>query len=1005
MFSRVFLFLICLLIGCAAGATDSSLPMIDMRHTAWRASDGAPGRITSMAQTPDGWLWLATSRGLFRFDGVTFEKYQPRNQPLISSNVFAVGTLASGTLWISYRLGGLSFLQNDNVVHYTEKDGLPIASLRTLVEDKDGGIWLGSPVGLYYRRPNETSWRLTKIEGLSEKPRVASIAVDDRGTVWVRTLEATVARTYGEKAFHRVADGGSFGQIVKAPDGSVWMCDLDKPGIQRLSEPLKSSSTHFPDLPSSTHLIFDHDGNAWVAPTNEFGIMRVDRQEKADRMSKIDESQGLTGTPNALLVDIEGNIWVGTGKGIDRFRRNRLTAINTPAYLADANPIAAGPNGSLRVDRYILSHPGEPDQRLDMVGPPQTSKNIVSNVYSDPDGSFWIGASDGLAHIVNGERIDIVLPETLKKGTISGMTKDKSGRLWVARGRTYRIENGEWIEAGDVPGLVGFNTNSLFCDSQGRIWFGAIGNQIAVLDGSQVKIFGEKDGLRLNSIKQIIEHAGEFWVGGEGGLAYFDGKRFSSIVGYGNEVFAGASGIVADAKGGLWINGLDGISNIKKDELLKAKGDPGYRVKFERYDFLDGLNGTPSQFPQTPSAVIGTDGRMWFSTSFGIYNLDPEKIPRNSLPPTVVIRKLRVADTEFAQRPGLSLPAGTTSAQIDYTALSLTMPERMQFRYRLDGVDKDWQDVGTRRTAFYTNLTPGKYRFHVVASNNDGIWNETGATLDFAVQPTFAQTFWFKVLCVVLAAAVLYLVYRWRLAYITKRVRERLQERLLERERIARTLHDTLLQGVQLLTMRFQFAVDRLPSDMPERKLMERALDVADQVVEEARGQVKNLRSNTNMESELQNSLKEAANALGLQQNIEFGVRIIGEPRALQPLVTEEILSIAKEALMNALKHANATRISITLDYNTTCLILSVKDNGRGIDPDILDSGHRVDHWGIPGMQERAAELKTTLIIKSAPDAGTEILLSVPARLAYSAIPHEASWNSLKLWAKTLLAH
>ncbi|GGC64508.1 sensor histidine kinase [Undibacterium terreum] len=980
--------------------------MIAMHHTAWGAKDGAPGRVTSMAQTPDGWLWLATSRGLFRFDGVSFEKYQSQQQPLSSSNVSTVGTLPSGALWIAYRLGGLSLLQNGKIIHLGSKDGLPGSAVRFVVQDQDGGIWIGTPSGLLYKEARASSWHLVKIDGVSERTRISSMLLDDRGTLWVRTLEATVSLARGEKEFRRVADGGSFGQIAKAPDGSIWMCDLDKPGIQMLSPPLKGQAPHFPDLPASNYLFFDPQGNLWLTPNKEFGVMRVEREDVSARISTIDEPQSLTGTPNAVLVDQEGNIWIGTGKGVDRFRRNRLEAIDTPDYIADARPFAAGPNGSLRVDRYILEHPGQQDAKTTLVGPAETSKNITTNVYNDPDGSFWIGAIDGLAHILDGKRIDIDPPSMARKdGPVSGLVKDRQGRLWMARGKTYALENGVWTEGGGIPELKSFTTNVLFCDSRGRIWFGGIGNQIAILDGTQIRLRGDAEGLHLGSIKQITEHDGEFWIGGESGVARYDGKHFTNIMGTGSDSFAGASGLIFNAKGSLWINGLDGISGISAEELGKAKRDAAYKVKFQRYDFLDGLKGTPSQFPQTPTAILGTDGKMWFGTSYGIYHVDPDQMQLNPLRPTVAIRHLRsgdnVFDSESAQ--SLSLPPGTTSAQIAYTALSLTVPERMQFRYRLDGVDKTWQDAGNRRTAFYTGLEPGSYHFHVIASNNDGLWNDTGATLDFTIQPSFIQTLWFKLLCAIAALFLLYIAYRWRLDHVTRRMRERLQERLLERERIARTLHDTLLQGVQILTMRFQFAIDRLPADLPERLLMEKALDAADQVVVDARNQVMDLRSAPDISTALNHMVVELTESMQPQQKAACEARVTGEPRELKPFIREEIVSIAREAVINALKHADASRIEIRLDYSNAGLLLTVKDDGCGIAPAILNSGSRAGHWGIPGMRERAAELKTTLVINSGNSAGTEILLSVAAQLAYSEAAHSTPWSNLKARVKILM--
>ncbi|MBB3120645.1 sensor histidine kinase [Pseudoduganella violacea] len=994
---RRVIFLFAFLLFCkTALAAELNYPIITQHHTAWSAKDGVPGRITGLAQTPDGWLWMASSRGLFRFDGVSFEKYQDIKQPLASSSVLTVGTLPSGALWAGYRFGGFSVLQDGKLSHFGAKDGLPPSTVRTVVHDLDGGVWVGTASGLYHRAPGAPAWRLAQIDGVSAKARVGAILLDDAGTLWVRTVDATVARARGESAFRRAADGGSYGQIVKAPDGSIWMSDLDKAGLQMLHAPTGRPVFQPPALPAISYLAFDQQGNAWAAPSKEFGVLRVGRAQAPDRVTWLDEPQGLSGTVNAMLVDREGNTWIGTGKGLDRFRANRLESIDVPDYLADARPIAAGPNGSLRVDRYVLERPGQGREAATLIGPPPTAKNIVTNVYSDPDGSFWIGSLTELFHVVDGRSQTIDLPPTEKKeAAISGMAKDATGALWIIRSRLQRYRNGVWQSGGGHRQLEDFKAIAIFCDSRGRMWFGSTTNEIALLDGEQLRILQESDGPRLGSIKQFTEYRGEIWIGGEDGVAVYDGKRFATISARAGDAFSGASGLVFDAKGTLWINGLYGISGITAAELAAARRDSAYKVRFSRYDFLDGLRGTPAQYAQTPTALMGTDGRMWFSTSFGIYNLAPEAMARNPLRPTVLVRRLRSGEMVFDATGTPALPPGSTSAQIDYTALSLTMPERMQFKYRLEGVDEAWQEAGTRRTAYYTGLAPGHYRFRVIASNNDGLWNESGASLDFSIQPSFVQTIWFKSLCAAAFLLALYLFYRWRLALATRRAREHYHVRLLERERIARALHDTLLQGVQILTTRFQLAMAPLPSGLPERRMMEKALDAADQVIAEARDQVSDLRLGPETGDRLQSALRQLA-GWRAEQQVECVVGVTGAPRDVPAQVCDEMAAIAREAFNNALQHAQAGRVDITLAYRDDGLRLGVKDDGRGMAPAILQAGGRSGHWGLPGMRERAAALKAELEIRSAPDAGTEIALIVPAHLAYRAADRAARWGWLR---------
>ena len=331
----------------------------------------------------------------------------------------------------------------------------------------------------------------------------------------------------------------------------------------------------------------------------------------------------------------------------------------------------------------------------------------------------------------------------------------------------------------------------------------------------------------------------------------------------------------------------------------------------------------------------------------------------------------------------------TKNLRIEYTAGSLTIPERVRFRYRLDGFDNEWQDAGGRREVFYTNLAPGEYSFHVTASNNDGVWNPIAASLRFTIIPAFYQTTWFRVLCGCVCLILLWLLYDFRMRQIRAKVRGRLEERLAERERIARDLHDTLLQGVEGLVLRFQAVANRIPRREPARALMERALERADQVLDEGRDRVMNLRATAGDMGELTQVLAAAGKQLALVHPAEFTATIEGVPRDLHPIVREELLLVGREALANAFRHARAGRIEAEVSYRETALKVRVRDDGLGIDPEVLERG-RPGHWGLLGMRERARNIRANLRVWSEPGAGTEVELWLPAKLAYRKTPRGA---------------
>jgi signal transduction histidine kinase len=355
------------------------------------------------------------------------------------------------------------------------------------------------------------------------------------------------------------------------------------------------------------------------------------------------------------------------------------------------------------------------------------------------------------------------------------------------------------------------------------------------------------------------------------------------------------------------------------------------------------------------------------------------------VPPPVTIWSLTSGRTSYPNSgETVRLALHATDLQIEYSAGSLTRPERVHFRYMLEGLDDRWQEVGTRREALYTNLWPGHYTFRVTASNSDGVWNPTGAAISFTIPPTFYQTRSFYALCTLACAALLYVLYRTRMRQVSRQVRGRLEARLAERERIARELHDTLLQGMQGLIWRFQAAADRIPQSAPARQMMEQSLDQADKLLEEGRGRVKDLRPTASDATDLPQAIAAEGEQLSQLQHVEFRVSGQGVRRDLHPIVREEAFLIAREALANAFRHASARRIEAEVTYGEDALHVRIRDDGGGIGTTVLDCGGKPGHFGLIGMRERAKKVGAHLEVWSKPAAGTEIDLRVPANVAYA---------------------
>jgi signal transduction histidine kinase len=362
--------------------------------------------------------------------------------------------------------------------------------------------------------------------------------------------------------------------------------------------------------------------------------------------------------------------------------------------------------------------------------------------------------------------------------------------------------------------------------------------------------------------------------------------------------------------------------------------------------------------------------------------IDPERLEGNTLPPPVHIEQLIADRKTFVPQAGMRLPPLTRDLEIDYTGLSFVVPRKTLFRYRLEGHDAGWQDAGARRQAFYTDLPPGDYRFRVMASNNDRVWNESGASLEFAITPAFYQTRWFAGLCIAGAVGALWLLFRLRVRQIEMRMRMRLEERLVERERIARELHDTLLQGLLSASLQLSVANSTIPSNAAAKPLVEKILQLLRRVVDEGRDAVRGLRTRDSEQEALERAFAQIPQDLAADRKIEYRLIVEGAPRTLQPLVREEVYRIGREALANAFRHSQGSVVETVLEYSRNQFRIVIRDNGCGMDPQVVRAG-REGHWGLSGIRERAEMIGARLKVLSAAGAGTEIDLIVPGGAAF----------------------
>jgi signal transduction histidine kinase len=480
----------------------------------------------------------------------------------------------------------------------------------------------------------------------------------------------------------------------------------------------------------------------------------------------------------------------------------------------------------------------------------------------------------------------------------------------------------------------------------------------------------------------------------------FKNDSFSLIKPAHLDSFSFIEGIVDAGNGGVWLFADEGVIHISNEEIEKSLGDPSHPFEWERFDSNDGLPGKNTHPEPYPHEIQGTDGRIWFAASKGVAWVDPGKILRNTIPPPVSITSVSADDSPYVQLVDLRLPARTANVQINYSALSLSVPERVQFRYKLDGIDKDWQNPGTRREALYSRLPPGHYQFHVIACNNDGVWNMAGSNLSFAIAPAWFQTIWFEMLIALAALALLWMAYSLRLRQVTARIQERLGTRMEERERIARELHDTLLQSFQGLTLQFQRARNLLPDRAVEAiPALDKALDGAEEAIVEGRDAIHDLRSPTISAKTLAEEITAlgeelAAKVTNQEEPVQFRTVVEGSAYTLRPTAHIDIFRITREAIRNAFIHSQGRLIETEIAYTESLFRLRIRDDGKGIDPDERVRAERTGHWGLRGMRERAERLGGELEVWSEPGAGTEIELRVPASISYETVPsQDTSWH------------
>jgi signal transduction histidine kinase/ligand-binding sensor domain-containing protein len=1002
-----FLFAICIGIAHPVFPSEADSGQSTLSVRKWGSFDGISA-AEHMAQSDDGTLWVAGGGGLYRFDGTRFTSYvSPAGYKPLPRAISLLQSMPDNGIWIGFIYGGISVIRGNHRTDYTETDGLPGGSVYSIFKDPAGIVWAATRGGV--ARLKGARWERVSLVSESHEPIESFQALIDRaGTLWVFSSDRLYSRSAGQEMFReraRLATVANAGErsVALSANGDLWVTDSD--GLTRFSARPNIGTLKVAGVRG--YLLFDQEGNLWLGswrPRRQIWWLSRNACESVTDASELEQKfQNLTTSTHEaqndefvvpLLEDREHNIWATGSDGLYRFSRSPIAVTLLPDEKSPRSrhpTLAVDGTGTLWLSLIYFDHSEIFNVGVGRVGPPLTAPPITIS-YRDRDGTLWFGGPGVITHFTHGALITTPLPEWMEKYFVQTLLTDATGALWVTviRKGLFRYVDGTWIKNGGYAQLPEPYPTVSNTDSSGVLWFG-YPHKVARIEDGGVQVFSAAEGADVGNVT-AIQTGALTWIGGDAGIARFDGQRFIPLLGYDRQAFPGITGIIEADSGDLWLNGSPGIAHIERSEVSHYLADPRYQPRYELFNRLDGLRTTTSFGAPFPTAVATPDGRLWFTVDSAtkLISIDPKHIPRNALAPPVKIWSVTAqGQTYDADASALVLPVRTTALQIDYTAGSLTVPERVRFRYKLDGLEKDWQDGGSRRETFYTNLPPGPYTFHVIASNNDGVWNMTGDMLRFTIEPAWYQTRWFRTLCGLIALVVLVGLYRVRLLQVRADTRRLMEARLSERERIARDLHDTLLQSMQGLMLRFRAVANAIPDREKPRDMMERALGRAEQVIIESRDKVKEIRAEGQPSLSLPDALASVAAHFDGPIAPPLRLTVEGDPIELHPLVREEALLISREAIANALLHAKARGIEVELSYGSSALHVRVRDDGAGISPDVISNG-REGHWGLAGMRERARKLQAKLDIWSTPGAGTEVELIVPAAIAYRGVARTA---------------
>lgn len=754
----------------------------------WNTEAGLPqNSVNAIVQTRDGYLWLATYGGLARFDGISFKSFNSSNIEAISSNrIHALYEDREGTLWIGSEGGGLIQYKHGRFTsHFAQRGGSPGG----FCEDEEGALWMGWNGRSLARFKDGQLTTYDESDGLPA--RITAIEFDRKlKGLWIGTREGLGFWRPGRLTMYTTADGlrsGDIRSLLLGRDGTLWVGTAD--GLSRLSDGRFTNYTTADGLQSNSiiSLFEDSAGTIWVG-TISGGLSRLDR----GRFITYTRRDGLPdNTVKCIAEDREGNLWIGTDVGgIARIAPRKVLAFGRAQGLPDDSvvPIIEDREGNIWIGATcggLVRIRG--DQVTIYDARDGLPKECIWSLWADDDGGLWVGTwGGGLAHFKGGKSTVYRYPDGgLSSYTVLAIFRDRKGTLWVGTGNGLnQLKDGKFITYQTKDGLVHNDVRFITEDRDGALWIGTMGGMSRFKDGKFTN-YTVENGLSNNSVRAIHQdEEGALWIGTYGGgLSRFKDGKFVHCRAANGLFDDVVSRILDDGLGNFWMSGNRGIFRVSKRELNDFADGKLKMVHSISYGVADGMPTNECNGGAQPAGWKTRDGRLLFPTIKGVAIIDLGGIRANKLPPPLAIEQVFVDKVPIEVGQEIEVPPGNGDLEIHYTALSLSAPEKVIFRYKLEGYDQDWVDAGSRRAAYYTKIPPGSYTFRVIAANDDGVWNEVGASLQLRLRPHFHQTWWFYALCVAVVVLLGMAFYRFRMRQLVRRAREleaKVAERTLE---------------------------------------------------------------------------------------------------------------------------------------------------------------------------------------------------------------------------------